>query len=251
MRQEDLTEFKNKQKIKIDFKSINKPLNEIFSGGEYHDYFRIIPFNKLKNILDKKKISLNNSSLHIASCGTGIDLYYLRKILNLDTDITITDFSEDAVNTVLKLFPGINGKVVDNENLPFPDDFFDYTFIAEALHHLPRPHIGLYELLRVSKYGLIVKEPNDSWLTRFATKLGLAQEVEKSGNYVYRYSKREIQKISNSLFYKYYAERFFATHKVAKSKVEFIVLKTLNTLLNLICPSLGNQIIFIIFKNNK
>jgi len=70
-----LIEFKNKQKIKIDAKSIDKPIDEIFTGSEYHDYFRRIPFIKLKNILLKNNISLNGRSLHIASCGTGIDIY--------------------------------------------------------------------------------------------------------------------------------------------------------------------------------
>jgi len=246
-----MTEFKNKQKIKIDSKSIDKPIDEIFTGSEYHDYFRRIPFIELEKALKKHNISLNSCSLHIASCGTGIDIYYLKKILKLDAYITATDFSEDAVSSTLKIFPDVKGKVVDNENLPFPDNHFDYTFIFAALHHLSRPNVGLYELLRVSKYGLIVNEPNDSWLTRLAAEFGFVKEIEKSGNYVYRYSKREIQKIANSLFSKYEIDRFFAIHRIAKNKSEFVLLKALNTLSNLVFPSMGNHITFIIFKQKS
>jgi len=164
--------------------------------------------------------------------------------LNLNANITTaTDISKDAVSATPKIFLDVKGKVEDNENLSYPDNYFDFTYIAAALHHLPRPNVGLYELLRVSKYGLIVIEPNDSWLTRLAAKFGFAQEIEKSGNYVYRYSKREIQKITNSLFYKYEIDRFFAVHRIAKSKSEFVLLKALNTLSNLVFPSLYNYII--------
>lgn len=241
-------EFKNKQKINILSANNYKTADEIFCGNEYHDYFRRIPFIRLKKLLEDNDLSLDGSSLHVASCGTGIDIYYLKKILKIKANITVSDFSEKAVEQTLNIFPDVHGRVEDNEKLSFSDNYFDFTYLSSALHHLPRPNIGLYELLRVSKYGIIIKEPNDTWLTRLATKLGIAQEVEKSGNYVYRYSKREIQKIANSLFYDYSVDRYFATHRVAKNKVEFLVLKYINTLFNILFPSLGNQIAFIILK---
>ncbi|MCF8296154.1 MAG: methyltransferase domain-containing protein [Melioribacteraceae bacterium] len=245
------TKFKNRQKINIISENNYKTAEEIYCGNEYHDYFRRIPFIRIKYLLEINNIHLNGATLHIASCGTGIDVYYLKKLLNFKGDITVSDFAEKAVEQTIHIFPDIHGKVEDNEKLSFSDNYFDYTYIAAALHHLPRPNVGLYELLRVSKYGIIVKEPNDSWLTRLATKFGFAQEVEKSGNYVYRYSRREIQKIANSLFYEYKVERYFATHRVAKSKVEFIILKGINIILNVICPQFGNQILFLILKKNS
>ena len=68
--------------------------------------------------------------------------------------------------------------------MSFADNSFDYVFIAASLHHLPRPIVGLYELIRVAKYGVIVIELNDSWLTRLATRFKLATEIEETGNYV-------------------------------------------------------------------
>jgi ubiquinone/menaquinone biosynthesis C-methylase UbiE len=50
-------------------------------------------------------------------------------------------------------FPGIEGRVEDGEKLSFPDDSFDFSFIAVSLHHLPRPILGLYELESLPLWG--------------------------------------------------------------------------------------------------
>lgn len=132
--------------------------------------------------------------------------------------------------------------------MSFADRSFDYVFTAASLHHLPRPLVGLYELIRVAKYGVIVIEPNDCWLTRLATRLKLATEIEKAGNYVYRISAWDVKRISRALFCKCYYVRLVATHQVAKNKTEFMILKVLNSLANLLVPSLGNYIVFMIEK---
>ena len=150
----------------------------------------------------------------------------------------------------LKLNKNIQGgHIEDNEKLSFADSSFDYVFIAAALHHLPRPTIGLYELIRVAKYGVIVIEPNDSWLTRLPTRFKLATEIEESGNYVYRFSAWDIKRISRALFYKCHCVRLFATHRVAKNKLEFMILKGLNSLADFMMPALGNYIVFFIEKD--
>jgi len=212
----------------------------------FHDYFRRIPFVRLKNFLDKNNINLTNRTLLIAGCGKGADVHYLRKFY--EPEIYVCDIAENAVAVAMASFENIRGGVGDIECLPFEDNSFDYSFVAASLHHLSEPILGLYELLRVAKDGVIVIEPNDSILTRIATFLGFAHQVEESGNYVFRFSKRDVIKISNSLFYDCYVTRFFATHKVAKTKTGFFVLKILNAIANLICPSQGNYIVFLIKK---
>ena len=220
-----------------------------FEGGLYHDYFREIPFLRTRALLERAGADLNGKRVLIASCGTGIDVYYLKKYFNCT--FFVADISENAVAIAKASFPGIEGRVEDGEKLSFPDDSFDYSFIAASLHHLPRPILGLYELMRVSKEGVIVIEPNDSWLTRIATALGLATEVEESGNYVYRLSKHDVARIAKSLFVRFEVDRFFAIHRIAKTKGEFFVLKILNGLANWIVPSLGNYIVFFISKQRS
>lgn len=47
------------------------------------------------------------------------------------------------------------------ESLSFNNESFDFVLCKESFHHLPRPYIGLYEMLRVSKIGVVLLEPYD------------------------------------------------------------------------------------------
>ena len=79
---------------------------------------------------------------------------------------------------------------------------------------------GLHELLRVSREGAIFIEPHDSWLVRAFVALGLAQEYEPVGNYVYRWKEDEVRKLCKSLSYRYAIAKFFQIHRVAKTRIE-------------------------------
>jgi len=61
------------------------------------------------------------------------------------------------------------------ESLSYSDGQFDFVLCKETLHHLPRPYIGLYEMLRVSKIGIVVIEPYDRFIN--------ASPIEKLGNW--------------------------------------------------------------------
>jgi SAM-dependent methyltransferase len=234
--------FKEKQKMIHEEAQVN------YQGCEHHDYFRELPFIRLNKLLEKANIEINNTHLHIASCGSGIDIYYLSKYYNVK--ILASDYSNEAVERVRNTFPNVEVKLEDNEKLSFNDNYFDWSFIAASLHHLSRPIVGLYELLRVSKQGIIMIEPNDSLLTRWATRMRMVQEYEASGNYVYRISKGEIYKIAHSGYCDYFIDRCFAPHKVAKGHLEFFFLKWLTRFCNALVAPLGNYIIFVIKKRS-
>jgi SAM-dependent methyltransferase len=51
--------------------------------------------------------------------------------------------------------------VENAEALTFTDEVFDVVFCKESYHHLPRPTIGLYEMLRVAREAVILIEPLD------------------------------------------------------------------------------------------
>jgi ubiquinone/menaquinone biosynthesis C-methylase UbiE len=223
----------------------------IYESNYFYDYFRRIPFIKLKRLLDKNKIDLDDNDILLASCGCGIDAHYLIKYYDF-SKMYFTDIHMRAMEKTQSNFYNQFFVLTDNQTLSFKDKSFDYVFIAASLHHLKEPIKGLYELLRVARRGLIVIEPNDSWLTRVFEKLGWADEYEEEhGNYVYRFSKRDIHKISSALFFDYGVVRLFSIHKVAKTKLEFSILKILNGIANILFPSLGNYIIFIIKKEKK
>lgn len=208
----------------------------------FHDYFRQLPFLTLK-----KHFNLSNQNVLVASCGTGIDIHYLLKHYNNITCYA-SDLTEAAVDLARNTF-NIDGSVQDNEKLTFPDNSFDYCFIAASLHHLLRPNKGLYELIRVARKGVIVIEPNDSWLSRLFTKLNFINEYETDcKNYVFRYGKNDVIKIAKSLFYNYKIIRMFSTHIVAKNRISFLFLKIINKIANTFFPQWGNYIIFSITK---
>jgi ubiquinone/menaquinone biosynthesis C-methylase UbiE len=100
------------------------------------------------------------------------------------------------------------------ERLTYNDNSFDYVVCKEAFHHFPRAYLGLYEMIRVSKTAtVLVTEPidilskmsllviiknicdrinplfiNKIWRNRFSW--------ETVGNYVFKISEREIEKIA-------------------------------------------------------
>ncbi len=100
------------------------------------------------------------------------------------------------------------------EALTYQNNSFDYVTCKEAFHHFPRPYMGLYEMIRVSqKAAILVAEPidilskisplvlvknlldsidplliNKLWKNRFS--------FESVGNYVYKISEREVEKIA-------------------------------------------------------
>ena len=100
------------------------------------------------------------------------------------------------------------------ERLTYNDNSFDYAICKEAFHHFPRAYLGLYEMIRVSKIAaVLVTEPIDilskmSLLVRiknicdkinplFINKIWKNRfSWEPVGNYVFKISEREIEKIA-------------------------------------------------------
>lgn len=126
---------------------------------------------------------------------------------------------------------------IDVEKIQFPDESFDYVVVKEGFHHFPRPMLGLYEMLRVAKYGVILIEPNDSSScpSRSYVEDGdYHDSYEEVGNYVYRISLRECLKAAWSLFLPYVIsigfndpyqpEQTFEDWKVKKNELDQMIL---------------------------
>ena len=85
------------------------------------------------------------------------------------------------------------------ERLPFADAQFDGILCKEAFHHMRRPYLGVYEMLRVARRAVVLIEPQDQWAD-FPTRTGQALPTyERVGNYVYSMSRREVQKLALGL----------------------------------------------------
>jgi SAM-dependent methyltransferase len=99
------------------------------------------------------------------------------------------------------------------EHLSFVDNSMDYVSCREAFHHFPRAYLGAYEMIRVARKAAILVEPidivskmplllfvknvcdlfdplliNKIWKNRFSW--------EEVGNYVFKISEREIEKMA-------------------------------------------------------
>jgi SAM-dependent methyltransferase len=89
------------------------------------------------------------------------------------------------------------------ERISLPDDACDFILCKEAYHHFPRPPIALYEMLRVSRVGVVLIEPIDDPKILDGVKRMLKtmlrgdreQRFEPSGNYLYRLNIRELEKL--------------------------------------------------------
>jgi ubiquinone/menaquinone biosynthesis C-methylase UbiE len=145
--------------------------------------------------------------------GYGFDAnYFFDKGLN----VTASDISSSLLPLACE--KGIiNQFSVENvENLSFSDGSFDYVFCKESYHHFPRPYLGVYEMLRVAREGVVIIEPQDpiskspllmgirGILDRFDTatlrKLWKNQySFEEVGNYVFKLSLREMEKLANGI----------------------------------------------------
>lgn len=142
--------------------------------------------------------------------GYGLDAHYLlgKGVEACSTDISDTFLSLSKENGFIKDF-----SIENAEKLRYQDQIFDFVLCKESYHHFPRPYLAVYEMLRVAKKGIMLIEPNDPisqmplllamvnimdrldmnlvekfWKNRFS--------FETVGNYVFKLSLRECEKIS-------------------------------------------------------
>ena len=136
---------------------------------------------------------------------------------------------------IIQLLNARNSSLIDNflcinaEKIELPDNSFDFIVCKEALHHMPRPYMAIYEMLRVAKKGICFIEPNDpviDWSPSSKNSISRkiidnsivgksVQYLDVNGqeiyskfldwwedgafNYVYTISKREVSKIAQGL----------------------------------------------------
>ncbi len=150
----------------------------------------------------------------------------LNNILNKDSKILVLGADKLDENLFNELgfknvtFSNYNSKNDTNfenflmQDIPFPNNSFDFCVAHACVHHSSKPHNSILEMFRVSNKGILVIEANDCLLTRLACKFGYAEEFENSAiiknknhggvdntnvpNYVYRWTEREVYKLISS-----------------------------------------------------
>jgi SAM-dependent methyltransferase len=115
---------------------------------------------------------------------------------------------DDALREFARADPRVRYEKRNCERLGYASRSFDLVFCKESLHHLARPVLGLYELLRVCRAAALVLEPYDSQLDALLRRLGLSSVYESNqlgnlalrDNFVYRWDRRQLEQLLRSLY---------------------------------------------------
>jgi hypothetical protein len=101
----------------------------------------------------------------------------------------------------------------DMNSLSFEDNTFDYVLCKESLHHLSKPYQGIYEMMRVSKKGIIIIEPNGDNNHPY-----YLNDFEDCGNYGFSFNSYDLIKVGMSMGYRYfvitYSNMFYGQHNI-------------------------------------
>lgn len=115
---------------------------------------------------------------------------------------------------------GISISAMNAESTGLPDGAYDFVFCKESFHHFPRPMLAFYELVRIARRGVIFIEPNDGGIRMLDFLRGqikrilrgqreVEQQFETVGNFLYRFSSREVFKATCALQFPEMAVRYF------------------------------------------
>ena len=110
---------------------------------------------------------------------------------------------DEKIKKIMEEDKRLSYEIADMEKLPFNNSSFDLVFVKEALHHLPKPILGFYEMLRVSKKAVVFIEPHETMIGNILEKFGISSKYETNqkgnlkfrDNYVFRWKEKEIIKI--------------------------------------------------------
>jgi len=190
-------------------------IKELFDVGTLyawrHDRMRATISPLLKNYPGSQWVTVGD--------GIGSDAHFLQKAgaNAVATDIADTVLKKAHEAGFIKDFRKENA-----EALSFRDSQFDFVLCKEAYHHFPRPMVALYEMIRVSRNGVVLIEPDDKAVVDGFRALSLLQlpinlllnffkrkpasrfryyfdNYEDVGNYAYSISEREMEKVALGL----------------------------------------------------
>jgi ubiquinone/menaquinone biosynthesis C-methylase UbiE len=163
------------------------------------------------------------SWLTIGDGNYGSDAYYLNQHAAnaIATSLTNTTLVIAAEKGFIQEYRAENA-----ERLSQTDQSIHYTLCKEAYHHFPRPAVAFYEMTRISKKAVVLIEPVEGSgriLNRFKCWMkkrlrgDTEFEFEISGNYIFRLSVREMEKMmiamnGKTIAYKYFNDYYNSSY---------------------------------------
>jgi len=169
----------------------------------------------------------------------GTDAHYL---LQHGAKALATDISETMLRRAKAEGFITEYKKENAEQLSFADNSFDFALCKEAYHHMPRPMMAVYEMLRVARRAVVFIEPDQTptlvnprrvlkmLVKELLIQLGFSRLFKKrstaiidfgidwyeeAGNYGFCISRRELERVALGLDYPHVAFRGFNDAYVA------------------------------------
>jgi SAM-dependent methyltransferase len=142
----------------------------------------------------------------------GCDAAYLRSV---GLSVLATNITDQWLRAAHEMGLIDAYQVENAEHLSLDDDAVDFVLCKESYHHFPRPPIALYEMLRVARQGVVLIEPIDQprlldgvkRVVKRVIRGDRQHQFEPSGNFLYRVSLRELEKLLLALGTQVYAFR--------------------------------------------
>lgn len=175
------------------------------------------------------------------------------------TDVTNSDFSENALQLCRAFDPRLNTKRLNAEAMELPDASVDLVLVQDGLHHLPRPVQGLTEMVRVARRAVIVLEPHTGLVAKI---LGTTWErIEDETNFVFRWNHAFLNQVVRSYLLDgphYVRGLRVWDHNSAVGRVvtrlperwRLGASRLIYAILGLLLPRAGNQLIGLVVKDN-
>jgi ubiquinone/menaquinone biosynthesis C-methylase UbiE len=147
-------------------------------------------------LLHKLLPAQHMNTILVCGVGAGDDIHYwlthlpLSAALGLDFSIESIRASRRriALNNLPDIFRFLRS---DFEDIPLRDNAIDIGVFVHTLHHALDPERGFKELWRVSRRAVLLIEPLSTPITRLFARVGIAQDVEETGNKVLRFRMKQ------------------------------------------------------------
>ncbi len=176
--------------------------------------------------------------------------------------VTVSDFSENALEICRVRDPRLKTAVVDSEAIRFPDSSFDLVLVQDGLHHLPRPMLGYTEMLRVARRAVVVIEPHAGLVGKL---IGTTWEKHDDEiNYVFRWNQLMLEEPARSLLldsptdvqairtwdHNVTVQKLIRKLRLGSGRAAVFAAKCLYAALNIPFSWLGNMMIGVVVKTD-
>ena len=181
-----------------------------------HDDFHSFMFDEsIKRYINHRKPNHSSLGSILALCANYREAKFLIKYPFDKIDLTGIGTPDQQFQNLINSDKRLTYKEVNAEQTEIYSRSYDLVLVKEGLHHLARPILGFYEMLRITKSSVIIIEPADTFIGRILEKLGLTTIYEHNqinlgqdngklirfrDNYVFRWTPKMYDELLRSYY---------------------------------------------------